>query len=309
MIAVEREARARPSFGALVRSARRLPPAYYGIAILFVAAAAVRPVLLAPGLFLAIVQQSAPLATVSIGQALVMRCRSIDLSIGGIFVGADFIATSGTFAAWPGYAIVGSCLAFGVAIGVLNAFLVTIVRASAVIVTLAMSIVLVGLVVSLSYFAQPGEVPEVLKTVGSGYAFGVPSSLLVLIAVALPMAFVLSRTVFGKYVAAVGANPTAAALSGIPYVRVVFVAHVLCATWATIGGLLLAGFVGMGATNLGQDLVLNSIAAVILGGINFGGGSGGTLGPIFGFAHRAAGALHAAAPTGAPDGAPMRSLA
>jgi ribose transport system permease protein len=81
---------------------------------------------------------------------------------------------------------------------------------------------------------------------------------------------------------AVGANPQAAALSGIPYLRIVFIAHVVSAVFATIGGLLLAGFVGLGSTTLGQDLVLNSIAAVILGGINFGGGAGGTFGPMVG---------------------------
>ena len=280
MLAEVRDTRPRARLGDVLESARRLPPAYYGLVLLLLAAAIFRPVLLSGGLFLAIVQQAAPLGTVAIGQSLVMRCRSIDLSIGGIFVGADFIATSGYFAAWPGYAVIGVCLLFGALIGTINAILITRVRASAVIVTLAMSIVLVGIVVSFSYFAQPGEVPDTLKNIGSGYALGIPISVFVWIAIALPTSFVLARTVFGRYVDAVGANPVAAAISGIPYVRVMFVSHVVCALWATVGGLLLAGFVGMGATNLGQDLVLNSIAAVILGGINFGGGSGGVLGPV-----------------------------
>ena len=266
----------------MVAAALRLPPAYYGTILLLIAALVFRPVLLSPGLFLAILQQTAPLGTVAIGQAIVMRVRSIDLSIGGIFVGADFIATSGYFSAWPGYAVIVAALVFGTLVGIVNAVLVTRVRASAVIVTLAMSIVLVGIVVSFSNLAQPGEVPESLKSIGSGYVFGVPVATLVWFVVAIPTALVLTRTVFGRYVDAVGANPVAAAVSGIPSLRVIFVSHVACAILATIGGLLLAGFVGTGATNLGNDLVLNSIAAVILGGINFGGGSGGTLGPMMG---------------------------
>ena len=103
-----------------------------------------------------------------------------------------------------------------------------------------------------------------------------------LFAFAIPTALALRYTVFGRYLIAVGANPQAASLSGIPYLRIVFVAHVVSALWATVGGLLLAGFVGMGSTSLGSDLVLNSIAAVILGGVNFGGGSGGTIGPLIG---------------------------
>ena len=145
-----------------------------------------------------------------------------------------------------------------------------------------MSIILVGVVVAMSNYSQPGEVPQILRTFGSEDIFGFPISPLVLFAFALPTALALRFTVFGRYLTAVGANPQAAALSGIPYLRVVFIAHVISALWATAGGLLLAGFVGMGSTTLGQDLVLNSIAAVILGGINFGGGSGGTLGPLVG---------------------------
>ncbi len=266
----------------ILTAALALPPAYYATVLLLLAALAFRPVLLGGPLLLAIIQQAAPLGTVAIGQSLVMRCRSIDLSIGGIFVGADYIATSGLFAHWPGVAIIAACLVFGLIVGVINAILITFIRASAVIVTLGMSIVIVGVVVSFSYVAQPGEVPEVLRSIGSGYVYAIPVSALVWLAIAIPTAFGLRATVFGRYLSAVGANPAAAAVSGIPYLRVIFISHIICAVWATIGGLLLAGFVGMGATNLGQDLVLNSIAAVILGGINFGGGSGGVVGPMVG---------------------------
>lgn len=151
----------------ILAAALALPPAYYATVLLLLAALAFRPVLLGGPLLLAIIQQAAPLGTVAIGQSLVMRCRSIDLSIGGIFVGADYIATSGLFAHWPGVAIIAACLVFGLIVGVINAILITFIRASAVIVTLGMSIVIVGVVVSFSYVAQPGEVPEVLRSIGS----------------------------------------------------------------------------------------------------------------------------------------------
>jgi ribose transport system permease protein len=263
-------------------SALNLPPAIYGSVLLLLAALILRPVLLGPVFFLAIVGQAAPLGMVALGQSLVMRCRSIDLSIAGVFVVSDFIVTSGYFSSWPGAALIVLCLLFGATVGAINGVLITRVRASAVIVTLGMSIVLVGVVVAFSNYSQPGEVPAFLRAIGSGDVHGVPISLLIWFAIAIPTGLGLGRSVYGSYLSAVGANPQAAALSGIPYLRIVFIAHVVSAVFATIGGLLLAGFVGLGSTTLGQDLVLNSIAAVILGGINFGGGAGGTFGPMVG---------------------------
>ena len=76
-----------------------------------------------------------------------------------------------------------------------------------------------------------------------------------------------------------GANPQAAALSGLPHLRVIFVGHVVSALISVLCGFILVGFVGKGSVTLGQDLALNSLAAAILGGVNFGNGKGGMAGP------------------------------
>jgi ribose transport system permease protein len=86
-------------------------------------------------------------------------------------------------------------------------------------------------------------------------------------------------SVFGRYIDAIGANPRAAWVSGIPYVRVVTVVHVLSSLFAVLSGFLLIGFVGVGSMDIGRDLALGSLAAVILGGVTFGSGRGGVLGP------------------------------
>ena len=67
--------------------------------------------------------------------------------------------------------------------------------------------------------------------------------------------------------------------SGLPYVRVVFAAHILSSLFAVLSAFLLVGFVGFGSLSIGADLALNSLAAVILGGVTFGSGKGGMLGP------------------------------
>lgn len=103
--------------------------------------------------------------------------------------------------------------------------------------------------------------------------------LLIWLALLIPIALFLRFSVFGRYVDAIGANPRAAWVSGIPYVRVVTVVHVMSSVFAVFSGFLLIGFVGVGSMDVGRDLALSSLAAVILGGVTFGSGKGGVLGP------------------------------
>ena len=102
---------------------------------------------------------------------------------------------------------------------------------------------------------------------------------IVWVAALIPAALFLRRSVFGRYLDAIGANPRAAWASGIPYVRVVYAAHIMSSLFAVLSAFLLLGFVGFGSLSIGSDLALNSLAAVILGGVTFGSGRGGVLGP------------------------------
>lgn len=255
-----------------------LPPAYLGTALLLLLAALLRPQLLSMFLLPLIARQAAPLGVAVIGQSLVMRARSIDLSSGGVIVAVSYLLTSGFFPV-SGAVAMGLCLALGLAVGVINGTLIVKARASSVIVTLAMAMILLGVVIALSQFRAPGDAPEFLRALARQRVLGVPLPVLVWLAVLVPVALLLRSTVFGRYLDAVGANPQAAALSGLPHLRVIFVSHVASALMSVLCGFLLVGFVGKGSTDLGQDLALNSLAAAILGGVNFGNGRGGMAGP------------------------------
>jgi ribose transport system permease protein len=268
----------------ILSGALDLSPAYYGTAILVVAALILRPVLLSAAFLWIILRQAAPLGMAVLGQSMSMRCRSIDLSIGGVVLAVNYLASSPYTSSWSGYSIVIACLCLGLAVGVINGVLITRFRGSAVIVTIAMTIIFVGVVVAFSRYTPPGEVPHLIRFLGSGRLGNVPIAPLIWVGFVIPSALALRTTVFGKYVDAVGSNPSAAAVSGIPYLKVIFLVHVLSGLTAAVGGLLLAGFVGMGSTDtgIGQDMVLNSLAAVILGGVTFGGGRGRIFGPAVG---------------------------
>ena len=264
-----------------MRLARRLlalPPAYLGTALLLVLAAVMRPQLLSMFLLPLIARQAAPLGLAVIGQSLVMRARSIDVSSGGVIVAVSYILTSGYFPVSDAVAM-GLCVVLGIAVGVVNGVLIVKARASSMIVTLAMAMILLGIVIALSQFRAPGDAPEFLRELARFRVLGIPLPVLVWLVALAPIALLLRTTVYGRYLDAVGANPRAAALSGLPYLRVIFVGHVASALISVLCGFILVGFVGKGSVTLGQDLALNSLAAAILGGVNFGSGKGGMLGP------------------------------
>lgn len=255
-----------------------LPFAYAALVILMVIAYFMRPALLSPMLLLLILRQAAPLGIAVLGQSLCMRVLSLDLSIGGVIVGVSYILTSGLLPfSEPVLLLVA--VAFGVAVGLLNAFFITRLRASSVIVTLAVTLVITGIAVALSQLRSPGEAPEILRQLVRLKIGIVPVVLVIWAPLLLAVAIFIRRSVFGRYVDAIGANPRAAWVSGIPYVRVVSVVHVMSSLFAVFAGFLLIGFVGVGSMDLGRDLALNSLAAVILGGVTFGSGKGGVLGP------------------------------
>lgn len=255
-----------------------LPFAYAGTALLLLFAYFTRPALLSPFLLLLIVRQAAPLGIAVIGQSICMRVLSLDLSIGGVVVCVSYILTSGLLPFSEPWLIV-VCLLFGLAVGALNAFFITFLRASSVIVTLAMAMVLSGIVISLSQYRAPSDAPDIIRFFGQTRIGVFPIALLVCLALLVPAIIFLRVSVFGRYVDAIGANPKAAWISGIPYVRVVTIVHMMSSLFAVFSAFLLIGFVGVGSMDIGRDLALNSLAAVILGGVTFGSGKGGVLGP------------------------------
>jgi ribose transport system permease protein len=190
----------------------------------------------------------------------------------------SYILTSG-YLPLPEPVLIVICLLFGLAVGATNAFFITRLRASSVIVTLAMVLILGGVVTAFSQFRAPGDCPDGLRYIGQTRIGVVPIAPFVWFAVLIPMGLFLRVSVFGRYIDAIGANPRAAWVSGIPYVRVVFAAHMISSLCAVLSAFLLVGFVGFGSLNIGADLALNSLAAVILGGVTFGSGKGGALGP------------------------------
>ncbi|RZF29784.1 ABC transporter permease [Paraburkholderia sp. UYCP14C] len=263
---------------AIVSRVLSYPAAYIGTAALAVYALVAQPNLLNPLLLMLILRQAAPLGIAVLGQSICIRLLSLDLSFGGVAMLTSYVLTSGLLPL-PAPALITLCLLMGVAVGAINAFFIAQLRASSVIVTLAMVLILGGVATAFSQLRAPGDAPDLLVVIGQARIGGVPVPVLVWLALLIPLAVFLRTSVFGRYVNAIGASPRAALASGLPYKKVIFAAHIVSSVLAVVSALLILGVTGMGSLDIGTDLALNSLASVILGGVTFGSGKGGVVGP------------------------------
>jgi ribose transport system permease protein len=266
----------------IVRRLGRIAPSYYVFAALLLILWITRPNMLNPNVLGIFIRQVAPLGVLVLGQLLVMRVKSIDLSSGGVILLVNYCISSGLF---PGASMtfyVMLAIAIGLAIGLFNGLMIGVRRVSAVVVMLALSIVLVGFVQYLSSGKPPGDVPSMFADVYNTSLFGIPSPVLFWVALTTAMSIFLARSVFGRYVASVGENMEAARFSGVPVQRTVVLAHVLAGLMAALAALVQTASIAVGSVRVGLDLPILAVAATILGGVAFGRGEGGVWGPFFG---------------------------
>lgn len=268
--------------GSMARRLAAVPPAYYVFVALLVVLWVARPNMLNANVMGIFIRQVAPLGVLVLGQLLVMRVKSIDLSGGGIILLVNYFISSGIFPDASLGFFVALALATGTLVGLLNGVMIGKRRVSAVITTLAVSIILVGFVQFLSSGKPPGDVPKIFNDLYNTKLGPVPTPVIFWVGLTLAMALFLSRTVFGRYVMSVGASAEAAHFSGVPVERTVILAHTLAGLIAGIAALVQTASIAVGSVRIGLDLPILAVAATILGGVVFGRGEGGVWGPFFG---------------------------
>lgn len=261
----------------MIASLAGLPPAVPGLFLVFAGLLLLQPNAASPGFLSIILRQAAPLGLLALGQSLVVMNRSLDLSVGGIVALVNVVIASSFISSGPGWLTFLVPL-LGAVIGALNGVLVALLRASAVIVTLGVGLVLYGVSLIVSQGAPGGSVHAALADFARFRLFGIPSAALVWLVLTVIAALALRLTAWGLATYAYGNAPRVAVLSGLPAQRILIMGHILSGFCAGLAGLMLTGYIGTGTLRLGEDLVLASIAATILGGVTFAGGRGGPLG-------------------------------
>jgi ribose transport system permease protein len=264
---------------------RPMVPLIALLALLVVASAFVRPGMVGPGWAAVIVRAALPLAILAGCQTLTMLTGGIDLSVGAVASMAGFVTA--TLAHGPGGVALAITVALGAAAlaGLLNGIGVGVFRVHPLIMTLGMSLVVLGFanVWQLQTVQTGTGVPEMLRWLGSGTFLGIaPASLLVFVPLATLVLLVLWRTGYGRLLYAIGDNPVAARLSGTRAWQVLIVLYVMSALLAGIAGLLVAGLTNIAAVTLADSYVLPSVAAAVIGGTSIMGGRGGYGGTMVG---------------------------
>lgn len=228
--------------------------------------------------------QISPLAIVAIGQAIVLIGGGVDLSIGAVISLTTVIAAN-LIGDTPGGIILGLVLIFGIAalIGFLNAVICNETYIPPLIVTLAMSYVVQGIV--LWYKATPGgSVPRGLADIVV-YRFDVLSTPIILVVVVyVVFTLVMNRSVFGLYTYALGENEVYARMAGINIKKVRIGGYMISSLMASVAGLILASRIRSGAPLIGDPYTLDSLTGAIIGGMTFAGGEGFVIGALGGAA-------------------------
>jgi ribose transport system permease protein len=275
---------ARATWRSLFRE-RPMIPLIALLALLVVASEIVRPGMVDPGWAGVIIRASIPLAILAGCQTLTMLTGGIDLSVGAVASMAGFVTA--TLVNGPGGVPVAIAVALAAAAlaGLLNGIGVGVFRVHPLIMTLGMSLVVLGFanVWQLQTVQTGTGVPEGIRWLGSGAFLGiVPNSLLVFVPLAALILLGLWRTGYGRLLYAIGDNPVAARLSGARAWQVLIVLYIVSALLAGIAGLLILGLTNIAAVTLADSYVLPSVAAAVIGGTSIMGGRGGYGGTIVG---------------------------
>jgi ribose transport system permease protein len=166
------------------------------------------------------------------------------------------------------------CLA-GLSIGVVNGIGVSILKVNPFMMTLGMASVGFGIALYLTggvpVYGLPAEFSDIF---GFASILGIPTPVIVTLAIILVMYFLVNWTKTGRYFYAVGGNIKAASLSGINTKFILFLAYLYCSSLVTISGLLMTARLETGEANIGVSMPLESIAACVIGGVSLRGGVG-----------------------------------
>ena len=228
-----------------------------------------------------VLRQASVQFMMSAGLTIVILTAGIDLSIGAVLGLAACVSAS---LISGGFVVLGiaSALLAGLVCGTINGLLVTIGRIPPFIATYGMLWIAFG----LGYVFMKGEViyglPPEFRFIGAGFLWGIPFPVIVAAILLVTLHLLLHKTVLGRSIYAIGGNPDAARLSGMPVTRRLVTVYALSGLLSGFAALVVIARINAADSGLGEDLLLPAIAAVCLGGTSLFGGIGGIMGTAVG---------------------------
>ncbi len=240
------------------------------------------PAFLSVANLLNIGQQSAIVAIVAFGMTAVIIARGIDISVGGIMASAGIVAAMTVEATGSGLlGILAACLA-GAFFGAVNSVLIAVIGISPFIASLGTMALAKGAALSVSQASSILVTNDTMLWAGQATVLGIPAGFLVAIVLCIGWSFLLSRTVLGRSIYAVGGNAAAARASLINVRWTQTATYVLCGVSAGLAAVIGIGRLGSAQPLAGTGLEFAAITAAVVGGASLAGGKGSVTGTMLG---------------------------
>lgn len=232
-----------------------------------------------------ILRTTSILSIVSCGGALVLIIGGFDLSVGATIALASVVTAKimglaiVAFPEQTGWAIALGVLAglgSGATVGLVNGFCASLLKISGFIVTLGTMSATAGIALLVTNGIPVYGMPKsFIMEFGRGQLFGLPTSVIISLAIVSAMIIMQRVTLLGRYFYAIGGNAHAATVSGVSTRRYVVVCYAISGVMAATAGILLTAQVGSGQASFGGDrMMLQAIAAAVIGGVRLRGGAG-----------------------------------
>jgi ribose transport system permease protein len=217
--------------------------------------------------------QWAPVGLMAIGMTYVIICGGFDLSVGGTYAGAAVLYAGIAQDSATGLAILVTLLA-GAFVGVMNGVIITRLEVNPFVATLGTGFILRGLALVATAATPILVAKSSFSTIGASYIGPFPTPAVLLVVGLLVGGFVLSRTVYGRSIYAVGGNEESSRLSGLPTRSIRGSTYVITGVGAALAGIIIASRLGSGQADVGTNIELDVITVVVVGGTALAGGEG-----------------------------------
>jgi simple sugar transport system permease protein len=261
------------------------------IILLCILGASISSAFLRPSNLINILQQSSELSVLVIAQSVILISGKFDLSLESTVGLAPMIAAwlmltdttiGGSGLGIPGWAGILVVFLVGALVGLFNGFLVVRLKLNAFITTLAMLILLRGITVGMTNGRTLYGMPDAFLYLGNTKWVGLPVSIWVAGLLYALFGLFLRYHRIGRNLYAIGGNPQAARVAGIPVDRMVWGVFVLGGILAALAGLMLTGRIASVVASQGQNMIFYVFAACVIGGISLNGGAGSLIGALTG---------------------------
>ncbi|WP_442580947.1 ABC transporter permease [Mesorhizobium sp. ASY16-5R] len=266
------------SLGRIRQILGSLGAVWIAVAGLYVVSGLLSPAMFSTAQVINILQVASFLGVIAAGQTIVILTGGIDLSQAGVVTLTNIVAASLMAGLTENIPLaVGMVVFLALAVGAINGLLVAALGITPLIATLGMNSILFGAALVYTGGAPSGGTPASFQWLGNGALLGMPVPTLFWIALTLVLLVMTRKTVWGRRLYATGANSRAASMMGVSTLRINLSAYMLSSLTAALGGLLLTAYTGSPSLGIGNQFMLTSVAAVVVGGAALTGGAGNVL--------------------------------